>query len=124
MSYKPKFFTDTHIAKAVAVQLRSQGIDVLRCEEVGMEKTDDPELLVYATQAGRVMLSCDDDFRKWHFHWLAEGKSHAGIIQFDLDQIKHCQNIGKIVKIVTLFYELVDDPVDTTDKFYEGEQFE
>jgi hypothetical protein len=36
MAEKIKFYTDTHIAKAVAVQLRQKGVDIVRCEEVGM----------------------------------------------------------------------------------------
>ena len=31
-----KFYTDTHIARQVAIQLRAKGIDVVRCEDVGM----------------------------------------------------------------------------------------
>jgi predicted nuclease of predicted toxin-antitoxin system len=122
MVYKPKFFTDTHIAKAVAIQLRDQGIDVVRSEEVGMATASDLELLAYASQEGRVLLSCDDDFRTLHFTWMAQGKSHTGIIK--LDQEKHCQNIGRIVKLVALFHALVDDPVDCYNRYYEGGVFE
>lgn len=122
MVYKPKFFTDTHVAKAVAAQLRKQGIDIQRCEEVGLAEASDSELLAFATEHERVMLSCDDDFRDLHFVWLAEGKRHHGII--NLDQEKHCQNIGKIIKIALLFYALVDDISDCADKYYEGEVLE
>jgi len=31
-----QLYTDTHIAKAIAEQLRAHGVDVVRCEEVGM----------------------------------------------------------------------------------------
>jgi len=122
MSYKPKFFADTRIAKAVALQLRMQGFDVLRCEDVGMAEAADVDLLTYATQVGRVMLTCDKDFRLWYYDWIADGKSHTGIIKFD--QEEHCQNIGRIVKIVKFFYELVDDPVDSVNMLYEGGDFE
>lgn len=122
MAYKPKFFTDTHVAKSVALQLRKQGIDIQRCEEAGLAEASDSELLAFATEHERVMLSCDDDFRDLHFVWLAEGKRHHGIIK--LDQEKHCQHIGQIVKIVMLFYVLVDDISDCADKYYEGEVLE
>jgi hypothetical protein len=31
-----EFYTDTHITKQVAVQLRKRGVDVVLCEEVGL----------------------------------------------------------------------------------------
>jgi predicted nuclease of predicted toxin-antitoxin system len=36
-----KFYMDTHIPKAVAIQLRNKGIDVVRCEDVGLTESDD-----------------------------------------------------------------------------------
>jgi hypothetical protein len=30
-----KFYTDTHIAKVITLQLRRRGVDILHCEEVG-----------------------------------------------------------------------------------------
>ena len=47
------FYTDTHIAKAVALQLRGHGIDVIRCEQVGLADASDVRHLEYATQHGR-----------------------------------------------------------------------
>jgi predicted nuclease of predicted toxin-antitoxin system len=75
-----KFYTDTHIAKAVAVQLRARGIDVVRCEEVGMAEADDDAHLAYATREGRVVITADRDFLRLHKQWQAAGKSHGGII--------------------------------------------
>jgi hypothetical protein len=36
-----KLFLDTHIDKQVALQLRAKGVDVVRCEEVGMAESSD-----------------------------------------------------------------------------------
>jgi predicted nuclease of predicted toxin-antitoxin system len=75
-----KFYLDTHIAKAVAVQLRARGVDVVRCEEVGMAEADDPVHLEYAAREGRVLVSQDDDFAAHHAQWQREGKKHSGIM--------------------------------------------
>jgi hypothetical protein len=45
-----KFYADTHIDKDVAIQLRKKGVDVVRCEDVGMAEADDEAHLDYAAQ--------------------------------------------------------------------------
>ncbi len=75
-----KFYADTHIARAVAVQARRRGVDIVRCEEVGMAEAKDSQHLEYATAQGRIMISADEDFPKLHAAWLASGKRHMGII--------------------------------------------
>jgi predicted nuclease of predicted toxin-antitoxin system len=76
-----KFYLDTHIAKAAAVQLRSKNVDVMRCEEVNMAEASDEEHLVYATNHGRIMVSQDDDFNILNVQWQEVGRSHAGIMK-------------------------------------------
>jgi len=82
MSDKPasiKFYTDTHIAKAVAAQLRNRGIDIVRCEEVGMAEAKDVDHLTYAVQENRI-ITCDDDFIVLAQEWAKANKSHCGIM--------------------------------------------
>jgi predicted nuclease of predicted toxin-antitoxin system len=83
-----KFYTDTHIAKAVAVQLRNRGIDIIRCEEVDMADAKDIEHLEYATQEGRIIITNDEDFLALDAVWREQGKTHAGIM--------HCRAQGEI----------------------------
>lgn len=64
-----QYYFDTYIAKAVATQLRSKGIDVVRCEEVEMADVSDEEHLTYATDHHLVMVSQDDDFLALHNKW-------------------------------------------------------
>jgi predicted nuclease of predicted toxin-antitoxin system len=59
----------THIAKAAAVQLRAKGIEVVRCEEVGMADATDEEHLRYATDNGYIMVSQDADFPSLNSEW-------------------------------------------------------
>ncbi|MBL8120166.1 MAG: DUF5615 family PIN-like protein [Anaerolineae bacterium] len=56
-----KFYADTHVPKAVAIQLRAQGIEVIRCEEIGLAEADDVEHLEYATSQGCTLVSHDLD---------------------------------------------------------------
>lgn len=122
MTEKPGFFTDTHIGKQVAIQLREKGIHVVRCQEVDLADADDQTLLAYAAENNLMMLSCDHGFRNWGFTRIAEGKSHTGILLFD--QERHCQNIGRMIKIITLFYELSDMAAERQNRLYEAKDFE
>jgi hypothetical protein len=88
---------DTHITNAIAVQLRVNGVDVVRCEEVGMATASDPEHLEYATQLGRVVISHDQDFLRLHKEWQLQGKKHAGIL-YCLPSLQGKPGIGRIVK--------------------------
>ncbi len=66
-----RYYLDTHIPKAVAEQLRLRGIDVVRCEEVGLAEADDTEHLEYAAAQERTLVSHDADFRTVHSVWGA-----------------------------------------------------
>ncbi len=97
-----KFYTDTHIAKAVAVQLRERGVDIVRCEEVGLAAASDRAHLEYATDESRVIITNDDDFLALDKTYRVQGKRHGGIM-YCLPQV---QGIAAIGKIVTKCYEL------------------
>ena len=61
--------------------LRARGVDVVTALEVGMIEREDEEHLDHATAQGRVLYSFNvGDFYRLHTTYLAEGKSHAGII--------------------------------------------
>lgn len=102
-----KFYFDTHIARQVAVQLRERGVDVVRCEEVGMAEAEDEALLNYAVQGKRALVSMDEDFQGWHFRWLEASKAHCGIFKISHD-LEGEGGIGQIVKELFAYYELVE----------------
>jgi hypothetical protein len=61
--------------------LRARSMDVTTALEENMVGRKDEEHLDYATQQGRVLFSFNrGDFYQLHTHYLAQGKSHAGII--------------------------------------------
>ncbi|MDQ7024404.1 MAG: DUF5615 family PIN-like protein [Anaerolineae bacterium] len=97
---------DTHIAKAISVQLRQKGVDALRLEEIAdmPNNSSDKQILTYATVRGRAVLSLDDDFDVLHTEWLSQGKSHAGIFR---GQSYLQGNIGIIVNNLIEYHELI-----------------
>jgi len=61
--------------------LRSRGVDVISALDAGMIERKDEEHLRYATAQGRVLYTFNvGDFCRLHVAFLAQGKSHAGII--------------------------------------------
>ena len=81
-----KFYTDSHIAKAIAVQLHNRGVDIIRCQDVGMGDADDAEHLEYATGQGRSVITGDADFLALDAQWHRSSKHHAGIIYLHPDR--------------------------------------
>lgn len=97
-----RFFFDTHIAKSAALQLRAKGVDVVRCEEVDMADALDEDLLQYATDENRIMVSQDDDFLALDAQWKQASRQHSGIMKAPT----HLQSESQISYIVQqlLFY--------------------
>ncbi len=101
-----RFYFDTHIAKAVAIQLRLREIDVVRCEEVGMAEASDDEHLAYAAAAGRALVSMDEDFMGRHYRWLEAGHIHAGLFRVE-SHLQQSGGIGRIVLTLFEYHELI-----------------
>lgn len=101
------FYFDTHIAKAVAVQLRNKGVEVVRCEEVDMADASDEEHLDYATTHDLIIVSQDDDFLKLNAQWNLDSKFHSGIMKVPHD----LQGTGQISLLINtiLFYVEAED---------------
>jgi hypothetical protein len=106
MSDELKFYTDTHISRQVAVQLRQRGIDVVRCEEVDMAEAADEEHLEYSAETGRAIISADQDFLRLHQRWGRENRNHSGIF-FCLSHLQGPDGIGRIVEECTFYYQAV-----------------
>ena len=75
-----KFYTNSHVAKTIARQLHSRGVDIVRCQDVGMSDADDVDHLTYATSQGRTVITGDEDFLALDAQWRRSGKHHAGIV--------------------------------------------
>jgi hypothetical protein len=101
-----KFYTDKHIAKAVATQLRKNGMDVLRCEEIGLDEALDIEHLQRATNEDRIFITFDQDFPRIHNEWLKANKRHGGIM-YCLAHVQGESGIGRIVDECTSYSALI-----------------
>jgi hypothetical protein len=61
--------------------LRARAVDVITAFEAGMIEHSDADHLDYATVQGRVLYTYNiGDFYHLHTDYLAQGRSHAGII--------------------------------------------
>jgi hypothetical protein len=74
-----RLYSDVHIDKAVANQLRMHGVDIVRCQDVGMHHARDDEHLQYATDNHRAVVTSDADFLALDKQWRNNGQEHAGI---------------------------------------------
>jgi hypothetical protein len=56
-----RFVTDEHIARALIVGLRREleDIDIVRVQDVGLRTMDDPTILRWAADQGRVLITHD-----------------------------------------------------------------
>ena len=75
------YIDEDSMDRALVRALRARGVDVTTALEEGMIEREDAEHLNYATEQGRVLYSFNqEDFYRLHTTYLAQGKSHAGII--------------------------------------------
>lgn len=113
----PAFYLDSHIHLEVAVQLRNKGVDVIHCAEVGMKDASDEAHLSYATQNGRVMVTCDQGVKyQLHDVWQSDGREHGGIVYFD--GFDECKSIGVVVRELLFLFEAADYPDDLYNDFW------
>ncbi len=101
-----KFYTDTHVDKQVAIQLRARGVDIVRCQDMGLEDANDETHLTYAAQQDRILITFDQGFRDRAFMWLAEGKQHAGVF-ICKHGLQSEAGIGVIVNTGLFYHEAV-----------------
>lgn len=99
MAQAVKFYTDEHVARAVARGLRHRGVDVLTAAEAGLLQAEDAAHLQFASQENRTIFTQDDDFLRLH----AAGVEHAGIAY-----APQGTSIGNIIRGLMLIYQVLD----------------
>lgn len=110
-----KFYFDTHIPKQVALQLRSRGVEVVRCEEVGMQDASDYEHLTYATEHELTLVSIDKDFHRHYKEWSENDKPHTGIISVS-SALQGKRAIGKLMTALHDFWLLIEAGAGTQEE--------
>ena len=98
-----KFYTDVHIAREAVAQLQNKGVDIIHCGEVDLSDADDLTHLDYATAEGRVMVSCDEGFERYHAQRQAAGEA---------------QSISVIVNEILFLHEAADYEVDLYNQIW------
>jgi predicted nuclease of predicted toxin-antitoxin system len=114
-----KFFADVHIAKEAVHQLQRKGVDVMHCGDVGMADADDLDLLQYATDNMLIMVTCDEDFERYHAEWQAANKAHTGIVYFRMKD--QCQSISVVVREILFLNEAADYDVDLKNQIWRAQ---
>jgi hypothetical protein len=77
----PLYFDEDSMDRDLVTALRARGVDVMTAADAGMLGRSDVEHLEYAAMQGRVLYTFNrGDFYRLHTSYLAEGKTHAGII--------------------------------------------
>lgn len=61
---------------------RKPGLDIVRVQDVGLRGADDPTILEWAAQEGRVVLTYDAaTMAHYAYQWVHEHKSMPGVIE-------------------------------------------
>jgi hypothetical protein len=75
------YFDEDALAAALIKALRTRGVNIMSDWEAGMHHRSDEEHLLFATAQGRVLFGFNvGDYQRLHTEFLAQGRSHAGIV--------------------------------------------
>jgi hypothetical protein len=86
---------------ALVLALRKRGVDVLTVLEAGTIEDQDERQLAFAASQGRAIYSYNvGDFCRLHAQWLAEGRSHAGIILAQQLQFSVGEQVRRLARLV------------------------
>ena len=91
-------------AHALAEGLRQHGIDAKTTIELGLSGVSDEAQLEAARDAGRVLVTNNiRDFVPLHERWIAEERSHAGIVVFHQQVFSVGEIVRRLAKLVHTF---------------------
>lgn len=99
MSDRISFHLDENVSNAIADGLRRRGIEVTTTAEAGLIGATDEEQLEYAHQAGRVVVTMDNDLLRLH----AQGMPHSGIAYCR----QGARSIGQMLRALILIHESI-----------------
>jgi hypothetical protein len=94
-----RYFTDEHVAKAIASGLQKRGIDVLTIAEAGLLGTKDEDLLAFVREERRVIVTQDRDFLRI----AAQEPDHPGVAY-----APQGRSIGEMVRMLDLLARVSD----------------
>jgi hypothetical protein len=75
------YVDEDSLRHALVRALRAQGVDVVTAIDAGMLGRDDADHLEYAISLDRVLFTRNvNDFPRLHKEYLADGRTHSGIV--------------------------------------------
>ena len=99
MSTSVRYFTDEHVAKAIASGLQKRGIDVLTIAEADLFGAEDEDLLAFVRNEKRVIVTQDRDFLRI----AAQEHDHPGVVY-----APQGRSIGEMVRMLDLLAQVSD----------------
>lgn len=88
-------------AHALAKALQQHGIDTKTTNELGLGGVNDDRQLEAAHQAGRVLVTNNIcDFAPLHGRWLAEGRTHSGIVVFPQQELSTGETVRRLARLI------------------------
>ncbi len=88
-------------AHALAKALQAHGIDTKTSNELGLGGVTDDRQLEAAHQAGRVLVTNNIcDFVPLHGRWLAEGRTHSGIVVFPQQGLSTGETVRRFARLI------------------------
>lgn len=100
-----KFLADENLASAILRGLlrREPTIDIVRVQDYGLSQTDDPQILEWAAQNGRIVLTHDlRTMPTFAYERIAQHKAMSGLIAMRPDI-----RIGTLIQDILLINEIM-----------------
>jgi len=104
-----RILADEHVPIAVVNQLRAVGIDAVAVDEEGLKGRSDGEVLAYAVESNRAVLTSDQE----DFMQLGRDEEHKGVVVVT-KRLGIGETVREVMKLVdTLDAEAIEDTVQT-----------
>ena len=95
------YMDEDSMDRSLLQALRARAVDVITAFEAGMIERSDADHLDYATTQGRVLYTCNvGDFYRLHTDYMAQGRSHAGIILARQQRYSIGEQMRRLLKLV------------------------
>jgi hypothetical protein len=96
------YLDEDSMSRSLVRELRARGIDVTTALEVGTLGYDDASQLEFAKSCGRVIYTYNvSDYYNLHTEYMAENKSHAGIILVHQQRHAIGDQIRRLLKLMS-----------------------
>jgi predicted nuclease of predicted toxin-antitoxin system len=82
MSSSRQFLIDQMFDRLVIAALRGRGYDVVAVSELGMATADDAEIMLWAIENNRIVITLDEHFGDWSILPLSR---HPGVIRLKVN---------------------------------------